>query len=93
MSTRDQSSSLQSDNVEDICEINNVLMIEAELTKTNKAIGKLKDDSVYLLNYVKHMMQDGPNGNFVDNDNKKYEMVDIVDKRKNEQAVSEYKKI
>ena len=38
-------------------------MIESDLTKNNKTIGQLKDDSVYLLNYVKHVMQDRPNEN------------------------------
>ena len=34
--TRYQTNSLQSDNVEDICEINNIIVIESELTKKNK---------------------------------------------------------
>ena len=65
-------------------------MIESDLTKNNKTIGQLKDDSVYLLNYVKHVMQDRPNENFVDDDNKKYKIVEIVDKL--EQPVSECNK-
>ena len=52
----------------------------------------MKDDSVYLLNNVKHIMQDRPNEIFVDDDNRKYEIVEIVDKRKCEQGVSECKK-
>ena len=41
----------------------------------------MKDDYVYLLNNVKYIMQDRPNDNFVDDDNKKDEIVDIVDKQ------------
>ena len=37
-------------------------------------------------------MQDRPNEIFVDDDNRKYEIVEIVDKRKCEQGVSECKK-
>ena len=68
-------------------------MIEAKLTKNNKTIGQLKDDSVYLLKNMKHIMPDIPNENFVDDDNKKDEIVEIVDKRKYEQAVSKCKKL
>ena len=63
-------------------------MIEAELTKKKYKIGQLKDIYVYLLNGVKHIMQDIPNMFLVDDNNKKYEIVDIVEKRKYEQAVS-----
>ena len=38
-------------------------------------------------------MPDIPNENFVDDDNKKDEIVEIVDKRKYEQAVSKCKKL
>ena len=62
LSTRDQSTSLQSDNVEDICEINNSLLIEAGVTKKNKKIVQLKDDSVYLLNDAKYILQEKPIG-------------------------------
>ena len=87
--TRYDSTSLQYDNVEDIGEINKLLMIEVELTKNDKTIVKLKDNSLYLLKYVKHIIQDRPNENFVDDDNKKDEIVEIVYKRRCEQAVSE----
>ena len=70
--TRYHSNSLQSDNVDNIGEINNFLMIEAQLTKI---IGQLRYDSVYLLNDAKYIMSDGPNDNFVDDDNKKDETV------------------
>ena len=46
----DNTTSLQFDNVEDICEIKNPLMIEAGVTKNNKQIKKFKDYSVYPLN-------------------------------------------
>ena len=60
-------------------------MIEAQLTKI---IGQLRYDSVYLLNDAKYIMSDGPNDNFVDDDNKKDETVQIVDKQKYKQTVS-----
>ena len=75
---RDRITSIQSDNVEDICEINNVLMIEAELTKTNKAIGKLKDDSVYLLNGEKYILQKKTIEIFMNDDNKMDKNADKV---------------
>ena len=55
-------------------------------------IEQLKDDYLYLLNDVKHIIQDRPNGNFVDSDNNRGEIVDIVDKQIYEQAFSECKK-
>ena len=45
---------------------------------------------MYLLNNVKHILQDRPLENFVDDDNKMNENFEIVDKRKYEQDVSEY---
>ena len=68
-------------------------MIKAELTKNYKTIGKLEDDYVYLLNNVKHIMQDRPNGIFVDDDKKKDEMVDTVDKQRYKQTFSGCKKL
>ena len=56
--TRDHTTSLQSDNVEDIGEINNALLIESKLTR--KTVGQLKDDSVYLLNDAKYILQGRP---------------------------------
>ena len=56
--TRCHTTSLQSDNVEDIYEINNSLLIEAELTINNKTIVQLKDYSVYLLNDARYILQD-----------------------------------
>ena len=68
-------------------------MIEVELTKINKTIIQFKDDYLYLLNDAKHIMQDRPNENFVGDDKNKDEIVEIVDKWKYEQAVSECKKL
>ena len=93
MFKRDHITSLQSDNVENIGEKNNLLMIEAELKNNNKTIGQLKDDSVYLLNYAKHIMQDWPNESVVDDDNKKDKIVENINKRKYEQDASEFKKL
>ena len=55
MLTRDNTTSTQSDNVEDIGKINNSLMIEAGV---KKMIGQLKDDFVYLLNDAQDFLQD-----------------------------------
>ena len=79
MLTRDCGNSLQSDHVEDIGEIDNFLMIEAELTKQNV---QLEDDYVYLLKNGKDIMQDIPSDSYVDDYNEKDEILDIVDKRK-----------
>ena len=68
-------------------------MVQVEVTKNNKKIGKLKDDSVYILNYAKHIMKDRPLETFVDDDNKMNENFEIVDKRKYEKTVSECKKL
>ena len=38
----------------------------------------MRDDSVYLLNNVKHIMQSRPNEDVVDDDNKKDEIVEIL---------------
>ena len=43
---------------------------------------------MYLFNNAKHIMQDRHNENFVDNDKKKDEIVEIIDKLKYEQAIS-----
>ena len=91
--TRDHSTSIQSDNVEDIGEINNFLMIESEITNNNKTVGQLKDGFVCILNYVKHIMQDSHNKKGVDDDNKKDKIFDIVEKRKYEQSISECKSL
>ena len=56
--TRNHTTSLQPDNVEDIGYIKNPLIIEAEVTKNNKKIRQLKYYSVYLLNGAKHILQD-----------------------------------
>ena len=50
----------------------------------------MKDDSVYLLNDAKHILKVIPQENSMGDDNKMDEKVDIVDKQKYEQAVSEY---
>ena len=92
MLTRDQNNPLQSDNVEDIGEINNSLIIESEVTKFNKTIGQLKGDSVYLLSDAKNILQDRPQENFVDDDNNMDKNVEKIEKREYEQAVSECKK-
>ena len=68
-------------------------MIEVELTKINKTIRPFKDDSLYLLNDAKNIMQDRPNENFVVDDKNKDEIAEIVDKWKYEQSVSECKKL
>ena len=68
--------SLQSDNVKDIGEINNSPMIEAEVTKNNKTIGKLKYYSVYQLHDAKRIFQDRPLETFVNDDNKMNENVE-----------------
>ena len=47
---------LQSDNIEDIAEINNSVIIEAGVTK--KRIRKLKNYYVYLLNYARYIFQE-----------------------------------
>ena len=52
--TRDNTTSIHSDNVEDIGEINNTLMVEASVTKQNE---QFKDDHVYPLNDVKDVFQ------------------------------------
>ena len=68
--TRDHTTSPQYDNLGDICDIENSLIIEVEVTKYNKKIGQLKDDSVYLLNDAKHIFQERPLEKLVDNYNK-----------------------
>ena len=93
MLTRDQNNPLQSDNVEDIGEINNSLIIESEVTKFNKTIGQLKGNSVYLLSDAKNILQDRPQENFVDDDNNMDKNVEKIEKREYEQAVSECKKL
>ena len=50
----------------------------------------MKDDSVYLLNDAKHILKLIPQETSVGDDNKMDEKVNIVDKQKYEQAVSEY---
>ena len=52
----------------------------------------MKDESVYLFKDAKYLMKNRPNYNFVDDDNNNYEIVEIFDKSKYEQAVSECKK-
>ena len=71
--TRYHSNSLQSDNVDNIGEINNFLMIEAQLTKI---IGQLRYDSVYLLNDAKYILQDKPLLFSVENNNRMDENVE-----------------
>ena len=55
--SRDNTTSLQADNLEDIGDINGLLMIEAGVLKIYK-IGQLIDDNVYLLNNMKDNLQD-----------------------------------
>ena len=69
--------SLQTDNVEDLYDINYLIIIEAGVTKTEK-IGQLKDDHVYLLNDMKYYFQDQLLENVMDDDNKKDESVEKV---------------
>ena len=60
--SRDHNTSLQSDNVQDIGDINNELIIEEEVTKKYTTIGQLKDDSVYLQKNAKHILHEIPLG-------------------------------
>ena len=53
----------------------------------------MEDDYVYLLKNGKDIMQDIPSDSYVDDYNEKYDIPDIVDKRKYEQAVSKFKKL
>ena len=46
---------------------------------------------MYILNDAKHIMQDRNNEIFVDDDNNKDKLVEIFDKRKYQQAISECK--
>ena len=57
---REPTASLLSVNVEYSDEINNSLMIEVDITKNKKYIGKLKYDYVLLLNYVEITLHDKP---------------------------------
>ena len=50
--------------------MNNSLMIELYVTQNNKKIEHWKDDSVYLLNDAKHIFQERPLENFVNDDTK-----------------------
>ena len=52
----------------------------------------MKDDSVYILNNVKHIFQDRPLENVLDDDNNTNEKNEIVDECKYEKAVSECRK-
>ena len=74
LSTRDHTTSLQSDNFEYIGEIKHSQMIESKVKK-HKTIGKLKGGSMYLLNAPKHIFQDRSIDNFVDDDNKMNENI------------------
>ena len=71
-SARDNTTSPQSDNVEDIGEINNSQMIEAVVKK----IVQQEDYSVYLLNDAKYILQDKPLNFFMDDDNNINERVE-----------------
>ena len=71
--SRDPTSSLLSGNVQYSYEINNSLIIEGDVTK--KSIGKLKDDSVILLNDVESTLHEKP-------------IEKYMEKRKYEQSVS-----
>ena len=77
MLTRDNTTSLQYDNVEYIGEINNSPMIEVGVTK-NKNNGQLKYDSTYLLNDTQYILQDKPPENDMNDDNKMYKNVEKV---------------
>ena len=55
--TRDNTTSFQSDDVEDVGKINNDLMIETGVTNKNND-GQLKDESGYLLNDAEDIFQD-----------------------------------
>ena len=76
--TWDHTTSLQSDNVKDISEIKESLMVEAEVTKNNKTIGKLEYDSLYLLNDAKNILQDKSLESFRDDDENMDEIVGKV---------------
>ena len=73
--TRDHTTLLQSENIEDINDIKNALIIEAYLTKNNKKIRQLKGDPVYLFNNTKDIFPDRPLDNSVGDDNKMDENV------------------
>ena len=75
--SRNNTTSLQADNVEDIDYINNLLMIEAGVTKKRK-IGQLKNDNFYLYNSKIYNLQEQLLENFMDDDNKKHENVEKV---------------
>ena len=60
MLTKEHTDSLLSGNVEHSDKSNNPLMIERDVTKNKKYIGKLNDDSVFLLNYVEINFYDKP---------------------------------
>ena len=53
----------------------------------------MKDDYFYRMNDAKHTMQDRHNEHFVDDDNKKDKIVEIVDKQKYKEVVSECNKL
>ena len=50
MLTRNPTDSFLSGNVDDSYEMNHLLLIEGDVTKNKESIGKLKDDSLFLLN-------------------------------------------
>ena len=74
---RDNTTSLQSDNVEDIGEINNSLMIESGVTYIYIK-RTTEDDSKYLLNYVKCILQYKLLENVMNDDNNMDEKVERV---------------
>ena len=53
-------------------------MVEAEVTKNNKTIGKLEYDSLYLLNDAKNILQDKSLESFRDYDDNMDEIVGKV---------------
>ena len=58
--TREDTNSLLSGYVEYSDEINTQFIIEADVTKNKQSIGKMKDNSVFLLKYVESNFHDKP---------------------------------
>ena len=58
--TRGPTASLLSGNVEYFDEIDTLLMIEADVTKNEQNIGKLKDHSAFLFNDIESMFDNKP---------------------------------
>ena len=63
--TREPTASLLSGSLEYLDEMETLLMIEAEVTPTQKIV-KLKDDSVFLFKYAKIILHDKRIGKYTD---------------------------